>query len=68
MPDANRSLRNKTGAAKRLGISVRSLERLVAAGELGHVLVGERVMFHDDQIDTYIDAHTVPGRYDSAAQ
>ena len=65
MPDA---LLNKTGAAKRLGISVRSLERLVAAGEIGHVLVGERVMFHGDQIDAYVDAHTVPGRYDSAAK
>jgi len=48
-------------AARRLGVSRRHLERLVAAGAIRHVRSGGRVLFRDEDIEAYLDAQARGG-------
>lgn len=42
------------GAARRLGISERSLRRRVAAGDLTRVRIGRRVLYDPAELDEYV--------------
>ncbi len=45
-------------AAKRLGVSLRTVQRLLTEGELPIVRVGRLVRVPDDKLDKWIEAHT----------
>lgn len=51
-------LRTKRQVAERLQVSVRTVERLVRAGELTPCQIGRAVRFSERQIEAYLRAHT----------
>jgi excisionase family DNA binding protein len=59
LPDQPDQLRSISHAAGRLGVSRATVYRLVHAGELAAVRVGERsTRIADSELDRYIDEHT----------
>jgi predicted site-specific integrase-resolvase len=54
-PDRQHS---KADAVEILGISLKTLEREMKAGNIGVVRIGRRVFFTDAQLAAYQDAHT----------
>jgi len=46
-------------AAARLHVSRSYLYQLVDRREISHVRLGRRLLFHEDQLQAYVDAHTV---------
>ncbi|MCU0671326.1 MAG: helix-turn-helix domain-containing protein [Myxococcota bacterium] len=48
-------LSSRVDAARFLGISLRTLDRLVEVGELTPVRVGRRVLFEQAEIERFID-------------
>ena len=55
-------LRTRKEAAKLLGISERTVDALLAKGELPKVRIGRGVRILQDDILAYIDAHKKGGR------
>lgn len=45
-------------AARRLGVSVVTLDRLLAAKKIGHFRVGRRILFVQNLIDRFIETNT----------
>ena len=52
-------------AAKYLGISKLTLYGWVSARKLSYVKIGRLVKFKQDQLDAWIDQHTIKARRDS---
>jgi excisionase family DNA binding protein len=52
-------LRNLDDTAKLLGVSVRTVRRLVVRGDLVAVRLGGRVLFHDEDLRTLISNQRV---------
>jgi excisionase family DNA binding protein len=51
---------NKTQAAQRLGVSTKTIERLITAGNLSCHKIGSRILFDDNDLETFWDAHRRP--------
>lgn len=45
--------------AKKLGMHPKTVQLLIRRGELGSVRIGTRVLVRADQLQAFIDAHTV---------
>lgn len=52
-------LTEEEAAAYLGGLAITTLKNLVRAKRIGHVKVGRKTAFKTEQLDTYIDAHTV---------
>lgn len=50
---------DKPSAAKVIGVSVRSLERLVKLGKVPHVRVLGRVVFHASTLDEWLRSQAI---------
>lgn len=48
------------GKGKRLPLHPRTLSRYAREGKIGHVLLGGKVYFRDEDIERFIAKHTVP--------
>jgi excisionase family DNA binding protein len=66
MPDAARpdaappeGLYSVKEAARHLHLHYKTVEALIARGELGHVRIGRRVFVRGDQLAAFIDERTV---------
>jgi len=57
-----RLLYTKDEAADRLRISERTLRRLVEAGRIGYVAVGDRRFFRSEDLDAFLRASYTPAR------
>lgn len=55
-PDPTDDLLTKEQLAKRLHLSARSIERLVAAGELRALKIGRAIRFDPRDVQAYLDA------------
>jgi excisionase family DNA binding protein len=51
--DASRLLDSRT-VAQRLGVSARTLDRIVASGDLRPVRIGRRRFFHVETVDAFV--------------
>ena len=56
-PEAPPALIDLPDAARRLGISLTTLRRLIAAGELPIVTIGRAYRVDPRDLDAFIDAH-----------
>ena len=57
-------LLEKDAVAKRLSISERTVERLVASGELPHIRISpRRIRFTQEIVDEFIEQRTTKGAY-----
>jgi excisionase family DNA binding protein len=52
-------------AARALGVSLITLRRLIADGQLAHHRVGRRVLLSPRDLEAYLTAHRVPVRTDT---
>jgi predicted DNA-binding transcriptional regulator AlpA len=57
-------VRNRKETAKRIGISVRTLQRMESRGEIGpRIQITDRIIgYRDSTIDKFLAARTVGGR------
>jgi len=46
-------------AAQHLGVAYKTIQREVRDGNIGSVKIGRRRMIRDDQLQQYIDDHTI---------
>lgn len=60
----NRSVKllSRKEAATKLGISVRTLSRLMADGVIPVVHIGRRALLHPSAIDAFVDGRLVPAK------
>lgn len=54
-PDESTELLTKEQLSKRLNLSVRSIERLVASGELKALKIGRATRFDPRDVEAYLD-------------
>ena len=59
---------DKEGAARRLGVELRFITRLVAEKRISYVKVGRKIRFRQSVIEAYIEANTVSARIVSSRQ
>ncbi len=59
MPASN-PLLDITGAAERLGVTVRHMRRLVAERRIPYIKWGSILHFDPDEIDAWVDQHRQP--------
>ncbi len=52
---------NRKEAAKRLGVSVVTIDRELAKSRIPHFRVGRRVLFTEELLETYIKRNTKNG-------
>ena len=60
------SLLSRRMAAQHLGVSLRTIDNRLAAGELPHVRLGHLIRFKADDIADYIERHRVAGKFEAA--
>ena len=53
---------DRHSAAQKLGVSVVTLDRMVAKRRIGHVRIGRRVLFTDEMLSEYIARNTMNPR------
>jgi excisionase family DNA binding protein len=61
MDSTDKALLDKVAASEYLSISVRTLDRLMAAGEVKAVKIGARVLFHHTTLDKFAAKGTSTG-------
>ena len=59
---ATKALLDITGAAERLGVSVRHVRRLVAEKRIPYIKWGSHLHLDPDELDAWIDQHRRPAR------
>lgn len=61
-PDGPDALLPREEAAKRLGISVRTLDDMADAGEIQPVRIRGRVLYHPETVEAYVQRQAGEGR------
>jgi excisionase family DNA binding protein len=58
-PNSNDTLLDKAEAARRLGVSIRTIHNRIKAGTIPHVRLGKLIKFIPADLERFIQAHRV---------